>query len=270
MFLVTACSRDPKPGAPEAAALGDRYMRTMSDTLARANTFRFETEERLEMIAAGGEKRELAFTRKVTVRRPNGLVFELREKGSSAVHVVAYYDGKTATLSDSAGRAWAQTPEPETIDEMLDDVARRFGLPVPVGDVIYSSPYDAFIGKDTKGGFVGRETIDGTSCAKLIYADDVVEVRLWIPSSGPALPRRLELVYKQASMPLMSKVEFTHWQLDAPVTDAMFAFQPPEGHTPVEFGDFVAGVVSGTMPWRQKADAPTVPHTKPAGAPAAR
>lgn len=70
-LLITACSRDPKPGTPEAAVLGERYMRSMSDTLAHTKTFAFETSERLEFIGPSGEKKVLDLTRRVTVRRPN-------------------------------------------------------------------------------------------------------------------------------------------------------------------------------------------------------
>ena len=77
-LLVTACSRAPsqvpKPETSEAA--GERSMRSMSDTLAGAKAFSFETSEMIQFMAAGGENRELRFTRKVTVRRPNALFFD--------------------------------------------------------------------------------------------------------------------------------------------------------------------------------------------------
>jgi hypothetical protein len=40
---MTACSRDPQPGTPEAAAASERLMRSMSDTLSHSNAFTFET-----------------------------------------------------------------------------------------------------------------------------------------------------------------------------------------------------------------------------------
>ena len=49
----TACSRDPKPGTPEAAARGEQLMRSMSEALARTKTFTFETNEQLEVIPPG-------------------------------------------------------------------------------------------------------------------------------------------------------------------------------------------------------------------------
>lgn len=58
-------------------------MRSMSDTLARSKTFRFETSHQLEVITPSGEKKAMHFTRKVTVRRPNALFFELHGKGDT-------------------------------------------------------------------------------------------------------------------------------------------------------------------------------------------
>ena len=56
---------------------------------------------------------------------------------------------------------------------------------MPIADVIYSLPYEAFIGRDTKGGFVGRETIDGIECAHLGYTDKLVDVQNLDSLVGP-------------------------------------------------------------------------------------
>ena len=256
-LFITACSQapkpDPKPGTAEAAAQGERFMRSMSDTLAKSKSFTFETSERFDVSAIDGQKKVLHFTRRVTVRRPNGLFFEIHGQGDTTIDTTAHYDGQTLALIEKPDGKWAQTAVPNTLDEMLDDVAQRFGLPVPIGDVVYSSPYDAFIGSSTKGGFVGRETIDGVECVKLDYADDFVQVTLWLPASGPVLPRQLALVYKKSPTPLAVELTFTNWKLDAPVTDTAFAVQPPAGHAPTEFGDFTAGLVSRLVPLPQPA-----------------
>ena len=213
------------------------------------------------MVGPSGEKRALHFARKVTVRRPSGLFFELHGKGDSGLEVRAYYDGRTVSLQSGADKEWAQTEVPDTLDETLDDVARRFGLPVPIADVVYSSPYDAFVGGDSKGGFVGRETINGVPCVKLDYVDAFVEVRLWLPVSGQPLPRRVEIVHKQAPGQPMSQMIFTSWSLEVPAPEATFAFAPPEGYRQIEFRDLVAGFTSGGMP---SVDVPAAPLASPA------
>lgn len=268
-LFMTACSQDPQPGTPQAAATSERLMRSMSDTLAHSKAFTFETTERIEVIAPSGEKRALHFTRKVAVRRPNALFFELRGEDDKAFDIAAYYHDQSLMLSEKLDGTWAQTTVPGTLDDMLDDVIRKFGLPVPIGDVVSASPYDAIVASGARGGLVVWETIDQVPCAKLDYGDAFVEVRLWLPKSGPALPRRLEIVYNQAPVPLVSQLNFTDWKLDVPVTDATFTFQPPAGRDPIVFRDLVSMLVSRTLPSELQAAAPGTPDGKQGG-PAAR
>jgi hypothetical protein len=242
----------------------------MSDTLARSKTFTFETTERIEVVAPSGEKRALRFTRKAAVRRPNALYFELRGENEKALHLAAYYKDRLLTLSDKLDGTWAQTTVPASIDEMLDDVIRQFGLPVPIGDLVSASPYDSIIGSSARGGLVSWGTIDQVPFAELDYADAVVGVKIWLPKSGPALPRRLEIRYKQSQIPLVTQLSFTNWKLDAPVPDATFAFQPPADRQPVMFSDLVSRMVSRTLPTEIQTTAPTASDGKAASGPAAR
>jgi hypothetical protein len=262
VLFAAACSRDPEAGTPAAAAEGERLMRQMSDTLAKLPAFRFATVESLEEIGPPATRRVLRFSRTVTVRRPDAMFFELHGAAGTAVEVLAYYDGRTVSLRDDAQGVWAQTAVPGTIDEMLDDVARRYSVPVPIADVVYSVPYDAFIGRSTKGGFVGREIIDGVDCARLDYTDDFVDVRVWIPSSAQPLPRRVELVYKQVPGAPMARIDFTSWDLTPQIDDRTFTFQPGEAAKQIPFEQFASRLLSGGQP----ADSATLGGRAPGGA----
>jgi hypothetical protein len=255
-ILSAGCSRDPKPGTPEAAAEGERLMRQMSDTLARLPGFRFATAESLEQIGSPTERRVFRFSRTVTVRRPNAMFFELHGAAGTVVDVAAYYDGRTVSLRDNTHGVWAQTAVPGTIDEMFDDIARRYSVPVPIADVVYSVPYEAFIGRSTKGGFVGRETVDGVRCARLAYTDDFVDVRVWIPSSGQPLPRRVELVYKQAPGAPTARIDFTSWDLTPQIADGTFTFQPGEAAKQIPLEQFTSRLLSGGQPADSATSAP--------------
>jgi hypothetical protein len=249
MLAAPACSRDPRPGTPAAAAEGERLMRQMSDTLARVPAFRFSTSESLDTVGPPSERQVLRFSRKVTVRRPDAMYFELHGTAGTALDVIAYYDGRTVSLRSDVDHVWAQTTVPGTLDQMFDDVARRYSLPVPIADVVYSVPYEAFIGRNTKGGFVGRETIDDTACARLAYTDEFVDVGVWIPSSGQPLPRRVELVYKRAPGAPKARIDFTSWDLSPQIADGTFTFAPGGGATQVAFEDLVARLLSvGPVP----------------------
>jgi hypothetical protein len=244
ILAAPACSRDPKPGTPAATAEGERLMRQMSDTLAKVPAFRFSTSESLDTVGPPSQRQVLRFTRTVTVRRPDTMYFELQGAAGTKLDISVYYDGRTVSLRDDVDRVWAQTTVPATLDQMLDDVAKRYSLPVPFADVVYSVPYEAFIGRNTKGGFVGRETVDGTACARLAYSDEFVDVGVWIPASGQPLPRRVTLVYKRAPGAPEARIDFTSWDLSPQVADEMFRFAPG-GAMQVAFEDLTARLLSG-------------------------
>ena len=244
-LLAAGCSRDPVPGTPEATAEGARLMRQMSDTLAKANAFRFSTDESLEQVGKPTERGVLRFSRIVTVRRPNAMYFEIHAAADAPAAVTAHYEGTTLSVSNRVTREWAQTTVPRTLDEMFDDVARRYALPVPIADVIYSVPYDAFVGRDTKGGFAGRETIDGVACARLAYTDDLVDVTVWLPTSGQPLPRRVELVYKRALGAPKARIDFANWDLAPTIAEDAFKFVSGDATTEVAFEEMSAGLLSG-------------------------
>jgi hypothetical protein len=228
----------------------------MSDSLAGAKTLTFESSERIEVIAPSGEKRSLHFSRKVAVRRPDALYFELLGESGEAFHLAAYYRGRNLVLRDLRDGTWAQTEVPGSIDEMLDAVILQFGLPVPIGDLVSSSPYEAILGSSAQGGLVAWGTVDGVPCAESAYADSVVGVRLWIPRSGPTLPRRLEIHYKQSPVPLVTRLNFSNWKLDVPLPEDTFAFQPPANSRPTAFGELVSRMVARTLPQEVHAASP--------------
>ncbi len=235
-------------------------MRQMSDTLAGASAFRFSTLESLEPVADTGG-RLLRFTRNVTVRRPDAMVFEVVGSGDTTADVSASYDGSNVSLRDNRSGVWAQTAVPGTLDEMLDDVARRFSLPVPFGDLVYSNPYEAFIGPTTKGGFVGRETIDGVECAYMTYSDAFVDVGVWIARTGRALPCRLELGYKQVPGAPKARIDFKSWDLAPPLAEDTFTFQPGDATKQIAFEQFMSALLTAGDPASPAASDPSAPAT---------
>ena len=156
----------------------------------------------------------------------------------------AYYDGRTVSLRNNTQGLWAESRVPGTLDEMLDDVGTRYSLPVSIADVIDSLPYEACIGRDTKGGVVGRETIDGVECAHLAYVDHLVDVEIWIPSSGQPLPRRVELVYKQAPGEPRVRIDFTSRDLASRIAGDAFTLHSGEASRQVAFEQLVTSMLA--------------------------
>lgn len=226
LLAAVACSSPPAAQPPAAAAdvNPEALVKRMSDTLAAARTFSFSTTEMHERRKGTG-KQELRFSRTHLVRRPNGVAFTLQ--GSEREGLGAY-DGEHFTLVWTNQKAYAKVKMPPTIDAALDRLAEHFQMPMPVGDLLYSNPYERFMG-EAKGRYAGRESIGGKDCEHLAYSEPQVDWQIWIAASGDPLPCQLEITSKGQSGPLTSRVAFADWNLAAPVPEGAFAPKVPDG-----------------------------------------
>ena len=224
--LAIGCNRAEPTLTPEAAsAKGDALLKQMSTSLAALQTFGYIADERRELVGAGGAKTEKKSTRHVIIRRPNGLTFTgTGDSGDTAV----WFDGKHLTLVSHKAKVWARGPMPATLDEALDFLAAEYDIEMPTADLLYSSPYDALMTKDTTGGWVDVQKIGDLECDHLSYHQEVVDWEIWL---GPKrqLPCQLKITYKKD--PSQPSTTVTYHAIEmSPVTDDTFAAKVPDGY----------------------------------------
>jgi hypothetical protein len=231
------------------ATRGDTLLKQMSRTLAAARAFSFTADEIRQRVRTSGERVEARFTRHVVVRRPNALMFT----DAGAEHDTAlWYDGQHVTLASKEQKVWARGPMPATLDEALDFVSAEYAIQLPIADLLYSSPYDALMTKDTIGGWVGTETVDDVAYDHLSYRQAVADWELWLTSDNRALPKQVLITYKTEPGKPWTRVTFRDWNPDAPVSDAMFTAQVPAGYRRIKIMRH-ATVTDGTLAEQQPA-----------------
>jgi hypothetical protein len=226
--LAVGCSQSPPPLTPEAAsAKGDALLRRMSQTLAATHTFAFTAEEIRERVRAGGARVEDRFSRRIIVRRPNALAFTDSGGGHDTA---AWYDGSHVTLVSNRDKAWARGPMPPTLDEAMDFVSSEYAIQLPIADLLYSTPYDALMTKDTKGGWVDTVKIGELTCDHLSYTQPVVDWQLWLTQDDRALPCQVEITYKSEPGRPFTRVVFHDWNPGVPVSNDTFSAKVPDGY----------------------------------------
>ena len=224
---IAGCSRS-EPLTPEAAAAkGDALLRQMSKTLAGSQTIGVTADEMREQLAPGGQKRQKTFTRSVVIRRPNAVMFV--DKGAES-DGVGWYDGAHLTLVSHRAKAWARGPMPATLDEALDFLSNEYAVQMPAADLLYSSPYDALITKDTKGGWVDVQPIGGKPCDHLSYTQAVVDWEIWVAQDERKLPCQVQLTYKQVQGKPISRVTLRDWSLAPEITAKTFTPDVPASY----------------------------------------
>jgi hypothetical protein len=212
------CNRTQQTLTPEAAkAKGDALLREMSKNMSAIQAFAFTADEHRQNPGAGGAKADRNATRQVIVRRPNNLAFT--GKGASG-ETAGWYDGKQITLVAHRDKVWARGPMPPTLDEALDYLADEYDVQMPTADLLYSSPYDAFMTKDTTGGWVDTQKIGDRTCEHLAYRQAVVDWEIWL-TTDRSLPCQLKVTYKQN--PGQPSTTVTYHALETPkITDETF------------------------------------------------
>jgi hypothetical protein len=220
--LVACGPREPRTDA-ERLARGRELVQQMSARLAAATHASATTTEVRDVVRRSGAKEQLALTGAYTVRRPDR--FYAKVTGGRSLE--SWYDGTRLTVAAHGEKVFAQSRMPETIDRTLDAIAERFDMPLPLGDLFYSSAEKALLSDTATGGYVGAEPVGGTPCSHLAFQDVGVDWELWLPLQGEPLPKRLKAVQKRRTGQPVVDVTFTAWDLATPAADATFTANVP-------------------------------------------
>jgi len=221
-LAAAGCAR-VEPLTPEAArAKGDALVKEMSKTLGGLQSFAYTAHEVREQVK-GGQKVEKSVTRQVVIRRPNGVAFTSKGEREGA----GWYDGKHLTLVSNTDKVWARGPMPPSLDEALDFLSGEYAVQMPTADLLYSSPYDALMTPETKGGWVDVQTIGNVQTDHLAY-HGAVDWELWL-NQDKHLPVQIKVVYKQAPGQPVATVTYSNVDLSPQVSDDTFVAKVPEG-----------------------------------------
>jgi hypothetical protein len=219
---------DPSPSAVDPEA--DRLLRAVCANLSAEKAYSFKAEV-WEDAVVFGHKVATTKTVEAKVRRPDRVQVEVRSpKGSRGF----WYDGQSLTLLDRVHNLYGTVPVPETIDKLLDAANDKFGINLPLEDLLVNDPY-ASASEAIKGGvYFGKVTILGTPCQHIAFSTDQVDWQLWIQDGPKPLPRKLVITYKKEAAAPQYTAIFSDWELKRRLPDKTFVFTPPKGAAKIE------------------------------------
>lgn len=227
LAVAGGCHRSETLTAEAASDKGDALLRQMSKTLAGAQQFTYTATELRQRVRSNGEKVEESSTRQVSVRRPNRAALVAKDETHDGA---VWYDGEHLTIVSNKQKAWARGPMPPTLDAAMDFISAEYSIPIATADLLYSSPYDALMTKDTTGGWVGEEKIGAQTCDHLSYKQADVDWELWLAQDERKLPCQIRLVYKKATGTPWTRVTFSDWNPAATLTDDTFTPKVPNDY----------------------------------------
>jgi hypothetical protein len=194
------------------------YLRTLT-------AFDVESTNSTDEVLENGQKVQFDGTVQLQVRRPNKLHAEVK---TDRKHREFFYDGQTFTVFGRRVNYYASVPAPPTLRELLAILAQRYGIEVPLADLILWGTQGDRTSRLTSAIDLGPSTIRGAECEQYALREEGVDWQVWIQKGETPLPRKL--VITTTSIPSQPQyVTVMNWNLTPKLDEATFSFSPPEG-----------------------------------------
>jgi len=236
IFLVTASwggaaiAEPPNPPALNPAA--DKMFSGMCEALGSANAFSFHAEVLFEQVLPSAVKVQYAGAMDFTVQRPGELA--VNYKSDTGAKELWYGDGKL-TLFDPGYDMYATIAAPGTIDAMLDEVARKQELTMPLSDLAYSNPCARPKKIAIYSGYLGVNDVNGVACDHLAYSSADTDFQIWIQHSGKPVPRKIVISHRTEPGSPEYIAVLSDWKFPKEIAAAHFQPDLPKDARRIEF-----------------------------------
>lgn len=213
---------------PEAA----RILKAALERIGGAKSFTFRAEVTNDTPLPSGQKIQFPGTLEVGIRRPNGFwnVFEGEQRTARS-----WYDGKTFTLLNSGKNVYACWPAPEKLDDLFGTMKDKLGFTPPLAPLLRDNLAATVLAKVTAGFIVGRGVIGGSNCRHLAFRGEKTDWQVWVSEDGEPDIKRIIITYKLEPGAPQYAATFLSWDFAPRLSDAVFAFTPPQGAVQCEF-----------------------------------
>jgi hypothetical protein len=243
-----ARAQEPKAAAPPPAVdpKADEALKRMGAALANAKSFTFKSHSTVDQALDNGQAVQTARNQQVAVRRPNGVAAVV---DGDLEELNFWYDGKKVTIVNRRANTVGETDAPGNIDAMFDMLAEKFGLVVPLADLLFGDPYKTLMAGARSGTYIGTGYVFETKCDHLAFRQPGVDWQVWIEQGANPVPRKVVITYKELPARPQYTSYLSDWNLNADVKDEQFTPKIPQGAKKVEFGPAApAAVPAGAKP----------------------
>jgi hypothetical protein len=183
------CSSQHRDISPKA----DDALRKMSRTLADARAFTVHTTATMDQRLDSGQMAQFTRDTIIVLSRPDGL-FAQAKRDKDLYRF--WHTGKEVTILDVRRDLYATVETPAPVDDMLDCLAEKYDVVIPMADLLYSDPYKVLVEDVEVGTYVDKQQIGDNTCHHLLFTQENVDWQIWIETGEKAVPRKVVITYK--------------------------------------------------------------------------
>lgn len=186
-----------------------------------------------EVMQTDGQMVEFGEIRDLWMQRPDKLRVE--ETASDGGQSLTLFDGKQITVFDGDTGAYAQAPQPGSIDDALIYFVRDLRMRLPLAVLLMEKSADELQRRIRRIEYVERTNRLGQPAHHIAGRTADVDFQVWIADSKQPLPLRVVLSYPKAEGKPHFRTDFADWNLAPKFEKSTFAFKPPTGATQIIF-----------------------------------
>ncbi len=225
---------------PEAA----RILRQVSDTLVKSRSFRVQLHSTLR-IRAEGMNTDLETLQDLAVQRPNKCAY-ITQKGHMGITIVC--DGKNVYQYMPMLNKYTIADSPEELDGLPGGFSRLgiMGADMMIGSLLKRDPYEDITEGVHTVTLEGKQEVDKVLCHHIKATQADIDWEMWVDQDKslirkivPDMSKTFSKMSEESSafmkdMRMEITLSLKDWEINPPLPDDIFTFQPPEGAEKVD------------------------------------
>ena len=230
---AVALAQSSRPAPPAALdPTADKILAKACQTLGAADAFSFHADVMFDQVLPGVVKVQYGGAMDYAVQRPGELAIVYRsDLGGKDL----WYGNGSLTLFDPKYGMYATIAVPSTIDSMLDQVAEKQGLTMPLSDLVYSNPCARPKKVAVYSGYLGVHPVEGVPCDHLALSSSKDDFQIWIDRTGKPLPRKIVINHRSEPGSPEYIAILSGWKFPKDIAASRFQPQLPKDAKQIAF-----------------------------------
>jgi hypothetical protein len=224
----------PAP-APSPAVTGlrttDQVVDQLCDFLKAQQSFTFDMDVSYDDVLASGSKVQYTAYQKVWVQKPDR--YRSDYVGDER-NTRFYYDGKSFVLYSPNLDYYATKEAPATLDAVLDQIEAKYGVAIPMSNLVASDPCADLKSNIERTLFIGVDMVNRLPMYHILMIGDERDFQLWVTRDKQPLLRKAIITYKTLPGSPQYTTVLSNWNFKPQIPADTFTFTPPEGASKIE------------------------------------